>query len=95
MDIKKNKDICITRTKGEDFSLLVEIVRSKKVIRLFDDRVNRNSYESKKSNTSVKGRKTSKFNGKILIGNIDANMQSPLTPNANISTNTTKSPQAL
>ena len=37
LDSDKNKDICINRTKGEDFSLMVEIVRSKRVVRLFED----------------------------------------------------------
>ena len=32
----ESRDLCISRTPGEDFSLLVEIVRSKKVQSLFD-----------------------------------------------------------
>ena len=32
----ESRDLCISRIAGEDFSLLIEIVRSKKVQSLFD-----------------------------------------------------------
>lgn len=71
MESDKNVEICISRSNGEDFSLIVEIVRNKKPIRLFEDAVGKGS-GSKKSNLDMTGRWSDrKFAGKIMIGNVD------------------------
>ena len=31
-----NRDVCISRTSGEDFSLMIEVVKSKRVNQIFD-----------------------------------------------------------
>ena len=71
METDKNLDICISRLNGEDFSLIVEIVRNKKPVRLFDDPIGKAS-ASKQSNLDMTGRWSDrKYIGKILIGNVD------------------------
>lgn len=96
MESDKNVDLCISRLSGEDFSLIVEVVRHKKPVRLFEDAVGKGA-SSKKSNLDMTGRWSDrKFTGKLMIGNVD-NTESNLTqsnvstPNERASNSNTKS----
>jgi len=79
----KNKDICINRTQGEDFSLLIEVVQSKRSsVKLFEGVDPKMSTISINSSIPVgTGMAQSKFAGKpkILIANYDATNSSCFT----------------